>query len=59
MVSACPWPGIFSISVTPGLSCCCLKEAWTIAHGTVWSSLALCYRASSQVVPIRNAAGMG
>jgi hypothetical protein len=36
-----------------------LKEAWTIAHGTVWSSLALCYRASSQVVPIRNAAGMG
>jgi DNA-binding NarL/FixJ family response regulator len=22
MVSACPLPGIFSISVTPGLSCC-------------------------------------
>ena len=24
MISACPWPGSFSISVTPGLSCCCL-----------------------------------
>jgi hypothetical protein len=24
MISACPRPGIFSISVTPWLSCCCL-----------------------------------
>jgi hypothetical protein len=37
MVSACPRPGIFSISVTPWLSCCCLKEALAIAHGAVWS----------------------
>ena len=37
IVSAWPRPLISTISVTPSLSFCCLKDAFAIAHGTVWS----------------------
>ena len=35
IVSACPRPGISTISVTPSLRFCFLNEAFAIAHGTV------------------------
>src|SRR5689334_14324899 len=37
MVSAWPRPLISTISVTPGLSFCCLYAPFAIDHGTVWS----------------------
>src|SRR5215471_19412246 len=40
MVSACPRPGILTISVTPVLLVCFLYAAFAIAQGTVWSESA-------------------
>src|SRR5215813_13800564 len=40
IVSACPRPGILTISVTPLLRFSFLYEALAIAHGTVWSESA-------------------
>src|SRR5688572_16367576 len=40
MVSACPRPVILTISVTPLLRFCFLKDAFAIAQGTVWSASA-------------------
>src|SRR5262245_58068429 len=40
MVSACPRPGILTISVTPVLRFCLLYDAFAIAQGTVWSESA-------------------
>jgi hypothetical protein len=37
MVSEWPRLGIFTISVTPGLRLCFLREALAMAQGTVWS----------------------
>jgi hypothetical protein len=35
IVNACPRFGISTISVTPRFFCCCLNDAFAIAHGTV------------------------
>src|SRR5262249_20600390 len=40
IVSACPRPGILTISVTPLLRFSFLKDALAIAQGTVWSESA-------------------
>src|SRR6266403_4518483 len=40
IVSACPRPGILTISVTPWLLVCFLYAAFAIAQGTVWSESA-------------------
>src|SRR5215831_24639 len=40
IVSACPRPGILTISVTPVFRLCFLYDAFAIAHGTVWSESA-------------------